>query len=405
MSEADARSTHSARPEAIVIGAGPGGLAAAIALHRHGWSVRVLERAPIVEPIGAGIAIAPNGLRALDTIGAGASIRALAAINGSAALRRPDGRLLAPTSGAAFVARFGEPMVLAERAAVMRVLVAALPAGTLRTDAAVLDVDPGDADRRASVTTSTGTVDTDLVVAADGIRSMVRRTLFPEHPGPGYAGFTTWRAIVPGLEFTPGETWGRGAVFGAMPLADGRVYWYATANRPAGATHGDKRAELLRLFGDWHAPIPRLIESAPAERILHLDVHAMTEPLPGHHLGRTVLLGDAAHAMTPNLGQGGNQALEDAVELADVLSEVGADAVVDALPRYTERRLARTTAIVRKSRRMGAMAQWQSPAAVAVRDALLRVAGRIAPDAALRPLDDVLAWRPPVSTASTAPES
>src|SRR3954452_22853347 len=98
---------HSARAGAIVVGAGPGGLAAATALHRRGWSVLVLERAPVIEPIGAGIAIAPNGLRALDTIGAGAPIRALAAINGAAALRRPDGRLLAPTSGEAFVERFG----------------------------------------------------------------------------------------------------------------------------------------------------------------------------------------------------------------------------------------------------------------------------------------------------------
>ncbi|MYW01655.1 FAD-dependent monooxygenase [Streptomyces sp. SID3343] len=389
--------TGTTRPDAIVVGAGVGGLAAATALHRRGWAVVVLERAPVIEPIGAGIAIAPNGLRALDTIGVSAAVRSLAAINGSAALRRPDGRLLAPTSGAAFVERFGEPMILAERAELMRVLIAALPEGTLRTDAAVLDVDPGDADRRASVTTSAGTLSADVVVAADGIRSVVRRTLFPRHPGPSYAGFTTWRAIVPGREFTPGETWGRGRVFGAMPLADGRVYWYASANRPAGTTHGDERAELLRLFGDWHAPIRQLIESAAAERILHLDVHAMAEPLPAHHVGRTVLLGDAAHAMTPNLGQGGNQALEDAVEVADVLSAATADTVVDALPGYTERRLARTTAIVRASRRMGAMAQWESPVAVAVRDALLRAAGRFAPDAALRPLDDVLAWRPPVS--------
>ncbi|MFF7248435.1 FAD-dependent monooxygenase [Embleya sp. NPDC008237] len=388
------------KPEAIVVGAGPGGLTAATALHRKGWSVVVLERAATLEPIGAAIALAPNGLRALDAVGAGEPLRGLAAIRGAATLRRPDGRVLAPTSGEAFVERFGEPMVLAPRAELMRVLLAGLPADALRTGTAVLTARPGGPDERASVTTTTGeTLTADLVVGADGIRSPIRHALFPEHPGPRYAGFTTWRAIVPGIEIVPGETWGRGLVFGAMPLADGRVYWYATANRPAGVTHGDERAELLRLYRDFHAPIGRLIEAATPERILHLDVHEMADPLPAHHRGRVVLIGDAAHAMTPNLGQGGNQALEDAIELADVLTRVPADGVVRALPEYTERRLARTSEVVRKSRRLGAMAQWEGRGAVAIRDGLLRMAGRLAPDAALRPLDSILSWRPPVDFA------
>ncbi|MFE5331498.1 FAD-dependent monooxygenase [Embleya sp. NPDC056575] len=392
------------KPEAIVVGAGPGGLAAATALHRKGWSVVVLERSATLEPIGAAIAIAPNGLRALDTIDAGVPLRALAAIRGAATLRRPDGRVLAPTSGEAFTARFGEPMVLAARAALMRVLLAGLPADALRTGTTVRTVTPGDTDRRATVTTADQTLTADLVVAADGIRSPIRQAMFPEHPGPRYAGFTTWRAIVPAMDVTPGETWGRGLVFGAMPLADGRVYWYATANRAAGTTHGDavgERAELLRLYRDFHAPVGDLIAAAPAERILRLDVHEMATPLPAHHRGRVVLIGDAAHAMTPNLGQGGNQALEDAIELADVLSDVSAAGVVDALPGYSRRRVARTSAVVRKSRRIGAMAQWHGRGTVAVRDTLLRVAGRIAPDAALRPLDPVLAWRPPTGAAAS----
>ncbi|MFI1382509.1 FAD-dependent monooxygenase [Embleya sp. NPDC020886] len=384
------------KPEAIVVGAGPGGLTAAIALHRRGWSVLVLERAATLEPIGAAIAVAPNGLRALDAVDAGRQLRDSAAIRGAATLRRPDGRVLAPTSAGAFVERFGEPMVVAPRAELMRVLLAGLPGDALRTGTTAAGVRPGGADRRASVTTTTGeTLTADLVVGADGIRSPIRGALFPEHPGPRYAGFTTWRAIVPHVEVVPGETWGRGLVFGSMPLADGRVYWYATANRPAGVVHGDERAELLRLYRDFHAPTRQLIEAATPEQILHLDVHEMAEPLPAHHRGRVVLIGDAAHAMTPNLGQGGNQALEDAIELADVLTGVPAGKVADALPAYTKRRLAHTSEVVRKSRRLGAMAQWEGRGAVAIRDGLLRVAGRLAPDAALRPLDSILGRRSP----------
>ncbi|MEU8135930.1 FAD-dependent monooxygenase [Streptodolium elevatio] len=380
---------------AVIVGAGVGGLATAAALHRDGWSVRVLEKHLPVEPIGAGISIASNGLRALDTLGVGDRVRGLAAIHGDASLRTPDGRVVAASSADAFVRRFGDPMVLATRAALMETLLSLVPEGTLRQGSAV-DVDPGDADRAASVTTADGEVHrADLVVAGDGIWSPLRRRLFPDHPAPSYAGFTTWRAVVPmpSSPLATGETWGRGRVFGAMPLADGLVYWYAAANRPAGGKHPDPRAELLSLFGGWHDPIPELVGSAGNNAILHLDVHWSDSPLPALHRGRVAVIGDAAHPMTPNLGQGGNQALEDAVDLAAVIAHHG-DEVLDALPEFSALRLPRTTDVVRRSRRMGAMTQWESRPAVAVRNALLRLSARLSPDTAIKPLDSIMAWRP-----------
>jgi 2-polyprenyl-6-methoxyphenol hydroxylase-like FAD-dependent oxidoreductase len=185
-----------------------------------------------------------------------------------------------------------------------------------------------------------------------------------------------------------------------MPLADGRVYWYATANRPAGEKHPDPRAEVLSIYGDWHDPIPELVASATAGGVLHLDVHQTARPLPALHRGRVAVIGDAAHAMTPNLGQGGNQALEDAVDLAAVLAHHGHD-VTAALPRFTGLRLSRTTAVVRRSARMGAMAQWHSRPAVLVRDTVLRLSARLSPDTALKPLDPVMAWRPFGGTCRT----
>lgn len=380
---------------AVVVGAGIGGLATAAALHRDGWAVTVLEKHLPIEPIGAGISIAPNGLRALDTIGAGDRVRRLAAMHGDADLRRPDGRVVAGSSADAFHNRFGDPMVLATRAALMETLLSRVPDGTLR-QGTVIDVDPGDRQRRASVTTADGEVHhAQLVVAGDGIWSPIRRRLFPDHPAPCYAGFTTWRAIVPtpSTPLTAGETWGRGQVFGAMPLADGLVYWYATANRPAGEKLADPRAEVLSVFGDWHDPVPELVGSADNGAILHLDVHWSKTPLPALHSGRVAIIGDAAHAMTPNLGQGGNQALEDAVDLAAVLAHHGGE-VPEALEQFSAIRLPRTTAVVRRSRRMGAMTQWESRPAVALRDAVLRMSARLSPDTAIKPLDDVMAWRP-----------
>ena len=106
--------------------------------------------------------------------------------------------------------------------------------------------------------TTAGELEADLVVAADGIGSASRSALFPDHPGPRYAGFTTWRLLTGPVtgQVPMAESWGRGTVFGVMPLSDGRVYCYAAAPADPGARAGDELAELVRLFGRWHEPIP-----------------------------------------------------------------------------------------------------------------------------------------------------
>lgn len=303
----------------VVIGGGIGGLTAAAALHQRGRRVTVLERARSLEPVGAAISLAPNSLRALDVIGIGDEIRDLAAWQGDGGLRTPRGRWLSRSGAEAAAARFGGPLVLLHRATLINSLAALLPPDAVRTGVAATLADPGDGDRPARVTTPDGELEADLVVAADGIHSAVRRTLFPDHPGPVYSGFTTWRVVipVPGAEFASHETWGRGRIWGTHPLKDGRVYAYAAAMTPAGQhAHDDERAELLRRFGDWHDPIPAVLAAARPENVLRHDVHHIAEPLPAFHRGRVALLGDAAHAMPPTLGQGGNQAVEDAVVLA-----------------------------------------------------------------------------------------
>src|SRR3954468_7228137 len=186
---------HSGR--AVVIGGGIGGLTAAAALHRRGLHVTVLERAASLEPAGAGISLAPNALRALDVIGLGDEIRDLAAWQGDGGLRTPGGRWLSRSSADAAEKRFGGPLVLLHRATLINSLAARIPPDAVRTAAAATLEDPGDADRPARVRTPDGEWEAELVVAADGIHSAVRRTLFPEHSGPVYSGFTTWRVVVP----------------------------------------------------------------------------------------------------------------------------------------------------------------------------------------------------------------
>jgi 2-polyprenyl-6-methoxyphenol hydroxylase-like FAD-dependent oxidoreductase len=386
---------------AIVIGAGVGGLSAAAALRQHGWRVDVYERAPSLEPVGAGIALAPNAVKALDSLGFGDWIDRAAVIQGSGGVRRPDGRWLARTDLGAVARHFGRPLVVVPRPDLIAALRSRLPEAAVHLGLPVERVVPGDETRPARVSTKQGERSADLVVAADGLRSATREALMPAHPGPAYAGFTAWRMVVERAEpkIEPSETWGRGAIFGIVPLPGERLYCYATANVPEGTRFADERQALLERFGGWHAPIPDLIRGTPPEALLRNDIYWLDKPLPTYHVGRVAFVGDAAHAMTPNLGQGGCQAIEDAVVLAHELEEEDDGGFLDvalALNAYTEARRARTVGIARQSARAGRMQQMHSPFGIAVRNAAVGLAGHLGSGLMLRQMASTAEWTPPV---------
>jgi 2-polyprenyl-6-methoxyphenol hydroxylase-like FAD-dependent oxidoreductase len=394
----------------VVVGAGIGGLAVAGGLHSAGWDVTVCERATSLDPVGAGLALAPNGLRALDAIGGGHNLRTLAAPQ-ELGIRRSDGRwLMRSTSGRLVADRFGEPVIVLPRAAVIDALADCLPGDALSLATEVIAVEPGEAagpgKAGARVITRAGELEADLVVAADGIGSAARAALFPDHPGPRYAGFTTWRLLAGPVtgDIPMAESWGRGTVFGVVPLSDGRVYCYAAAPaaRGAHAADDDERAELIRLFGPWHQPIPDLLGIVRPQDVLRHDIAELAAPLPSFHRGRVALLGDAAHPMTPNLGQGACQALEDAAVLSRLAAGVEPDRVAEMLARYTAVRLPRTTKVVRGSRRAATMTTWSSAPAVAFRNTVIKLTGVLAPGAALRPLVPVYGWQPPAAVGRPA---
>ncbi|WP_020416850.1 FAD-dependent monooxygenase [Amycolatopsis sp. ATCC 39116] len=345
--------------KATIVGGGIGGLAAAVAFHRRGWQVEVLERAPEFSEIGAGLSIQPNGLRALDEIGLGDAVRAGGLADPPAGIRRADGNWLVRNDVGDLRRRFG-PWVVVHRAALVDLLVAALPADALRPGAEVHTVRAD-----GSVVHSGGTSTADVVVGADGVRSVTRLSLWPDHPGPRYVGYTTWRFLAPPHPVDGSvEIWGRGERFGHVPMPDGRVYCYLMANAEAGSRTG--LAALRDRFAHWHAPVPALLDSVSADAVLQHDTHELPE-LPTFVRGRVALLGDAAHAMTPNLGQGACQALEDAVTLATTVDSRGVGA---GLAEYDRIRRPRTRMIVRRSRQAGAPAHWAAPLA-AVRDVAL----------------------------------
>ncbi|WP_413334110.1 FAD-dependent monooxygenase [Brevibacterium sp. GP-SGM9] len=358
-----------------IVGAGIGGLSAAVGLHRAGAEVRVFERAKAVRAGGSGLSIFANGLTALDALGLREEFETVTdkkVESLTAGQRKTDGSWIARLPSGSV----GELRIV-DRADLHRILLDNLPAGTVRTSAEVTSASP-----EGTLTFRYGPDETfDLTIGADGLHSRIREVVVGQVP-IRYSGYSAWRGItsVPvDLEGAAGESVGRGRRFGIAPLADGRVYWFAVANMPERAVFADEKATVEQMFAGWHSPIADLIAATPAEAIGRTPISDLGAHLPRFHTGRIVLLGDAAHAMTPNLGQGGGQALEDAATLARLLaaqaeSELADEDLAEVLSRYDRLRRRRTQSIAAKSRLLGTLFQLESAPLIALRNTLIGLA-------------------------------
>lgn len=350
---------------AVVVGAGIGGVTAAVALQQQGWRVTVLERAHDLGEVGAGLSIWPSAVSVLQQLGVKGVEPGPRPI-GPWGMRLASGRWIFHSDDLSAP----NPLMIHRAHLHGRITDQLGPAVTVRTGFTVTGVEQ-DA-TGATVRGADEWVRADLVVAADGIRSTLRGVLHPQYKGPQSAGYTSYRGLAD-LE-TPdggGETWGRGRRFGFARLIDGRIYWYATANQPERRTDG--LAEVRSMFGDWHDPIPGIL--AATTTLLQTDTRDLPLPLVPFVKGRVVLVGDAAHAMTPNLGRGACSAIEDAGALARHLRRHSS---LDAgLAAYDRERRRATTRLLAISRRVGTLGQIEQPVAGAIRDGVLIALGRL----------------------------
>lgn len=373
---------------AIVVGAGIGGLTAAISLRRVGVEAIVFEKAPELREIGAGISVWTNAMKALEKIGVADAVRAAGRQEIGGTVRSWNGKRITEVPADALQKRYGLNVVLT-RPKLQETLLGALPDDAVRLDSECVGLRQ-DGSGVTALFSDGREERSDLLVGADGLHSVIRGRLFGEGK-PRYAGFTAWRGLVDlgdGREGDGFEAWGRGNIFGLVSLGRGRFYWYATKNAPEGqddAPEG-RNAELMGLFGSWHEPIPTVIEATEEAAILRNDVYDR-EPLKRWGRGRVTLLGDAAHPMTPNLGQGACQAIEDAVAFSEHVS--GEADVEGALRRYEERRVGRVANVVWRSRILGKAGQLENPLLCALRNA---AAGAMPLRLQLRQLDPVLGY-------------
>lgn len=369
----------------LIAGAGIGGLTLAAALQREGISARILERTHELKPVGAGITVQINGMRALSHYGFDAAVLASGAPCAETQLLDWKGRQLTSGSMAALSVRLGQPMLCVHRARLHEALRGLLSPGTLtlgcgvesyreENDAVVVTLDDGQLLRA------------DLLVGCDGLHSKVRAQMLGESP-TRYSGYTSWRGVcsTQGLPLSGAlsQYWGPGARFGFVSIGFGELYWFATANASPGGRDGPQPDELLARYGTWHDPIPAVLRATPPDRIIRTDIVDRV-PVTRWTSPRVALLGDAAHPMTPNLAQGACQAIEDAVVLARLLGLGGA--LPEVLHMYEVRRVERANGIVARAQRLGALGHWENALGRAVRDGAMRLFGARAGNAGLEEL-------------------
>ncbi len=358
---------------AAVIGAGIGGLAAGIALRQAGCEVTVFERNDRVRPLGAGLSIWPNGVRALRSLGLGEVADGDGVPRAGGALRRADGSVLAEFDPDLIAERYDAPLVGVNRRDLHAALLRGLGEEHLRLRARVIDVDEG----RITLADGDG-ARADLIVGADGLGSLVRERLLRDGEPVdsrivAFRGIAAWNGDVPA-----GEWWGSGTVAGLLPLSGGLVYWYVALR---GRTDG---ALLQNSLYEYAPPLPQIVHATPRDEIL---CHRLFDRPPAKRWtdGATTLLGDAAHPMLPFLGQGACSALEDAVALGEAVA--GSTSTYVALTAYEKARLERTATLVRGSRRAASVVLAGSGIRRRLRDLL---AARVPESLRLRQLDRVI---------------
>ena len=366
----------------LIVGGGIAGLATAAGLSRAGIACEVVERTEAWAPVGAGIVLGVNAMNVMRGLELAEPVAERGARLGRGAITDARGRDIGRTDFGLLEPDLG-PTISLHRAALHDVLLAGASGVPVSLGASVEKLALYDS--HVDVRTTDGReARYDLVIGADGLRSRVRELVFGDVE-IAYAGYTCWRLVVkaPFAQAEMREMWGRGKRFGIVPVSDGRVYCFAVANAPRGAVDpAEGRLERFRArFAEFGGQVPEILAALQhPDELIHNDLE---EVVDGPWVrDRVALVGDASHAMTPNMGQGAAMALEDSAVLVELLRAGGP--LPAALSAYVARRQDRVRWVQTQSRRIGRLGQLENPVACALRNGLLRLVPDRSSTAALR---------------------
>ncbi len=360
----------------LIVGGGIAGLSLAASLSRAGIACEIVERAPAWAPIGAGIVMSVNAMSVLRRLEIADEVAERGHRLGAGGITDHNGRQLAGSDFELLSHDHG-PTIAIHRAELHEALLGAASGVPVTLGQSIEKLSQNDAG--VDVQFTHGKSDRfDLVVGADGLRSVVRESILGDVP-PVYSGYTCWRFVVrsPASEIEMREMWGRGQRFGIVRIDDARLYCFAVANAPRGTEDPEpgRLARLRERFAGFGGQVPAILAALDEDvPLIHNDLEEIPR-IPWVE-GRVVLVGDAAHAMTPNMGLGAAMALEDSAVLADELAKPGE--LADRLAAHVERRTSRVRWVQDQSRRIGRVGQLENPILCALRNTV----ARLTPDSA-----------------------
>ncbi|MGF7047749.1 2-polyprenyl-6-methoxyphenol hydroxylase-like FAD-dependent oxidoreductase [Paenibacillus sp. DS2015] len=372
----------------LIVGGGIAGLTAAVALQQCGINVHVYERFLEFRDVGSGLTLAPNAMKALEYIGLSQIVKEQSKTSPSGfAILNEQGTVLSELSANGQ----GSSIVSIHRADLHRILLSALRPETLIFGKSLVDLRQSE-EAVTAIFADGSEVTGDYLLSADGIHSIIRNKLFPSVE-LRYAGYSCWRGVADcwpdsGRDDRFTETWGYKGRFGIVPLPNKQTYWFAVLN----GTPRDRKfneyqiQDLLDIFGDYHSPVSQILSSTPDDKISYKDIYDIA-PIKKFIAGRTLLIGDAAHASTPNLGQGACQAIEDAIEIVRCLKQNSS--IKSAFRAFELLRGKRTAAITNQSLMMGKIAQMDQRMLCYLRNMMMRLTPHSVQRNAMRFLYDV----------------